>query len=189
MVTATGTDIANVVLQDGQGHSLRASELWSDGPVLLLVLRRPGCALCRQEVQQYSDRKAEYAALGVKIGVVLKEWKPEEVESFQAYWDGPVYLDSDMALYKTVHGGKLRKNSVLNLLNPAVWARGRRASKDIEDSNFKGEGLILGGLMVVDTSGKIVYSFAEQDFGVHAPQDEVLAACKAAAKGNNTTAR
>lgn len=188
MVSDAGTDIGNVVLKDGQGHSLRASELWSNNPVLLLVLRRPGCVLCRQETQQYSDRKAEFAALGVTTVVILKEWKPEEVEAFQAYWDGPVYLDSDMAMFKTVHGGKLRKNSVLNLLNPAVWARGRRASKDVEDSNFKGEGLILGGLMVVDTNGKVVYSFAEQDFGVHAPQDEVLAACKAAAQSNKTTA-
>ncbi|RKO83808.1 hypothetical protein BDK51DRAFT_49645, partial [Blyttiomyces helicus] len=33
---------------NGQGE-FKASELWADRPCLVLVVRRPGCALCREE--------------------------------------------------------------------------------------------------------------------------------------------
>ena len=41
-----------------------------------------------------------------------------------------------------------------------------------------GEGLIHGGLFVVNTDGGVAYSFKEKELGDHAPIEDVLVICK-----------
>eukprot|EP01051_Picozoa_sp_SAG22_P026356 SAG22_NODE_8274_length_668_cov_0.975395_2_plen_56_part_00 len=39
----------------------------------------------------------------------------------------------------------------------------------------------MGGLYVVDKDGEVQYTFVEENFGDHAPVDQVMAAAKACA--------
>ncbi len=64
-------------------------------------------------------QRAEYDALGIQLACVLHEWKEREVEAFSPeYWGGPLYLDESKAFYATVHGGAVRRGSIIDLLNP-----------------------------------------------------------------------
>lgn len=47
---------------------------------------------------------------------------------------------------------------------------------------LQGDGLTLGGLMVIKKGGVPSYAFAEERFGDHASMDDVLTACKAASE-------
>ena len=47
---------------------------------------------------------------------------------------------------------------------------------------LQGDGLTLGGLMVIKKGGVPSYAFAEERFGDHASMDDVLKACKAASE-------
>lgn len=114
---------------------------------------------------------------------LLKENIPEEVSEFHVedYWptSTPLYLDDDMTFFKALGGGKLRKGSLLSFLNPwsSIYKRLKVVQKDVKVSNLKGEGTIFGGLYVVSKRG-IHYQHVEKDFGVAAPIDEVIEACK-----------
>ncbi len=84
---------------------------------------------------------------------------------------------------QVIGGGKLLMGSAMGLLNPfgAVWKRIHEAAKTVPKHNVVGEGLIMGGLMVVGAGGQeLFFMHVETDLGVHADHGEVVEACKKA---------
>ena len=66
-----------------------------------------------------------------------------------------------------------------------VWKHAKVAKETVKDSNLKGDGLTMGGLVVVKKGNAgVQYAFAELNFGDHAEPADVLSACKeASARG------
>ena len=147
--------------------------------------------MCRSEAMRLHALKPKFDALGCSLVCLLKENIPEQVDSFLAgsgkhgeFWgaDTPLYLDNDMAFFRALGGGKLRKGGLSSFLPFAgFWKRYAKIKDDVADHNLEGEGLIKGGLYVVSKAG-IHYEHFEKDFGVVAPPEEVLAACEAVTK-------
>jgi hypothetical protein len=168
------------VLKDPRtGTELDASELTRDSPALVIILRRPGCLICRdqaiaiwesretlQKVCQGGASKKE-----VRLVCIVHEWKDREIEAFtKDYWKGELYWDESKAFYKAVHGGEVKRGSLLSLLNP--WSKAYKNIRDaksagrVKEQNFEGDGLTLGGLVILDCpDGNAVYQFAEKAFG------------------------
>lgn len=67
-----------------------SSHRQADGPVCVVVLRRPGCLLCREEaVKVWADREA-FAAAGVRLVCLVHEWIDREIAAFAPeYWGEP----------------------------------------------------------------------------------------------------
>ncbi|PRW57143.1 hypothetical protein C2E21_3832 [Chlorella sorokiniana] len=171
------------LLKGKGGEAIPAADLWKDGPCLVVALRRPGCLLCREESIKVWNARQQFEEAGVRLVCVLHEWIDREVDAFRPeYWGGELYYDQDKAFYAAVHGGKPARASLLQLLSPTVWRAGKRAKESglVKESNYKGDGLTLGGLLIIKKGGDIAYSYAEKTFGDHAPMEEVLAAAKAA---------
>ena len=53
---------------------IKAASLWAQGPALVVVLRRPGCLLCREQSLKLWAEHERLAALGLRLVVVLHEW-------------------------------------------------------------------------------------------------------------------
>ncbi|KAK9845230.1 hypothetical protein WJX81_000566 [Elliptochloris bilobata] len=55
------------------------------------------------------------------------------------------------AFYRAPNGGELRRGSLFNSLNPwsMIWKLAKAARQTVEESNLKGDGLTMGGLMVL----------------------------------------
>jgi len=65
------------------------------------------------------------------------------------------------------------------LTSPAVWANLRRNKNAGFKGNLKGEGYILGGVLVMGKGDQgVIKDFREEVWGDHAPVEEVLKACK-----------
>jgi len=178
------THVAEAQLKERSGKDVLAKELWATQPVLALILRRPGCVLCREESLKLWKKKEEYERLGIRMVCTLHEWLPKEVEAFAPeYWGGELYFDQTKAFYKALGGGTVQRGSLLWFLNPfsQIWSNGKRAKQTVKDSNLKGDGLTMGGLMVIQKGGIVEYSYREKVFGDHAPDNEVMEACKKAA--------
>jgi AhpC/TSA antioxidant enzyme len=142
--------------------------------------------LCREEAIHLWNERQKFESLGIRMVCILHEWRDKEVEAFHpAYWGGELYFDEAKNFHAAVHGGKIKRGNVLDLLNPfsRAWKNMRRAreSNTVKDSNLLGDGLTMGGVMIVSTAGKIEYAFPEATFGDHAPFEELLAAAKKAA--------
>ena len=140
--------------------------------------------MCRAEAKKLWAIKPQLDSLGVGLCAVLKENIPKEVAEFntEEFWPGPVYLDEQMVFFKALGGGTVRKGNLLGLVGGLInpWSSTSKITKEanalVKNSNFKGEGTILGGLYVVD--GKrddVVFQFVEKDFGVHAAPEDVEA--------------
>lgn len=139
--------------------------------------------MCREEAVNLWAMKSQFDELGVSLTCLLHENLPKEVEEFREYWPGPLYLDEEKAFYKWLGGGKPRQGSLMAFLNPfsEVWGHAKRASTKVAKSNLKGDGLTMGGLLVLN-KGIVGYHFIEKTFGVHAPIDDVVAAASDAPK-------
>ena len=156
------------------------SLLCSDTSFLLCAV------LCREESMKIWAEREKFEAMGVKLVCVLHEWREKEVEAFHpAFWGGEIYFDEKKAFHAAVHGGKVKRGNVLDLLNPfsRAWKNMKRAKEGgtVKDSNLVGDGLTMGGVMIFKAGGDVEYIYPEATFGDHAPFDVLLEAAKKAA--------
>lgn len=160
---------------------MKASDLWKQKPTILLCVRRPGCIMCRAEAHQLYSRKPIFDALGFQLIAVLHEQIEPEVRDFwPRYWGGVVILDRSMDFFKALGGGQLLKDKFVTgfLFNPRAIANYKRAKATGFEQNFRGEGMIKGGLFIIGSgSSGIAYQFIERNFGDWAPVSEVIDAC------------
>ncbi|KNE67104.1 hypothetical protein AMAG_12181 [Allomyces macrogynus ATCC 38327] len=158
---------------------IMAETLWQDRPVLFVLVRRPGCLLCREEAYNLSfQRQLIRDQLGIRmVAIVNQELGAREFAD--AYWRGECYMDSTFGIFKAMGEGKVRRASVFAALMPSVISRILRAMKSGLDHNFEGDASMLGGLLLVGPRDYgVVYEYPETEFGDFAPQDEVLDVCR-----------
>ncbi|KNE60458.1 hypothetical protein AMAG_05845 [Allomyces macrogynus ATCC 38327] len=157
--------------------------LWQDRPTMIVLIRRPGCLLCREEAFNLANQRDHLQKeLGIRMVAVVNQ-------SFGAqdfadnYWKGTCFFDKELGFFKAMGDGQIRKGSLLQLMKPSVLANMARARKTKLDSNLDGDGTILGGLLIVGPGDKgIVYEYPETEFGDHAPMETVLETCKSLAQ-------
>ncbi|GFR43500.1 hypothetical protein Agub_g4588, partial [Astrephomene gubernaculifera] len=110
-------------------------------------------------------------------------------------WPGPLYHDTSKSFYAALNGGTPLRGSVLGLLNPwgSVWQRIRAASKNVKEHNVRGEGLIMGGAMIIRRSGggdggegSVAWMHVESEIGFVADPDAMLCAAREVAEAGNT---
>ncbi|KAI9002172.1 hypothetical protein DFJ74DRAFT_696953 [Hyaloraphidium curvatum] len=94
-----------------------------------------------------------------------------------SFRDSPVYLDTTKAFYRFIGAGSLIWADPSDLTSPEAKVHGDRARAKKVKGNMKGEGRIMGGLVVVNTAGAI-YIYNEKIFGDHAPLGEVAEAAR-----------
>ncbi len=95
-----------------------------------------------------------------------------------------LHTHSTALQYKAVNGGlEVKRGSALGLLNPlgAAWSRIRAASKVVKSHNLVGEGMIMGGLLVVAPGGQPQLVHLESDLGVTCEHSDVVRAVERAA--------
>mmetsp|Transcript_8377 Transcript_8377/g.14969 ORF Transcript_8377/g.14969 Transcript_8377/m.14969 type:complete len:98 (+) Transcript_8377:360-653(+) len=93
-----------------------------------------------------------------------------------------------MGFYKALNGGdKPYRYSLLRFLLKFISPfrnrlkdNAKRAKSAGFEGNFKGEGLQVGGLFVMQKGGGMQYAFQEAELGDHAPLPDVMSAAKAA---------
>ncbi|KAI9018935.1 hypothetical protein DFJ74DRAFT_675324 [Hyaloraphidium curvatum] len=121
--------------------------------------------------------------MGVRLVAVIKENKPLEIAGFREFWPEPLelFLDESKAFYRDVAGGELNKASFFSLFGSSLRQNAARAESKGYSGNMKGEGFILGGIGVYDKDKGVVYSYAEKEFGDHAPLEDLLAAVRSVA--------
>ncbi|CAN1779915.1 Peroxiredoxin-like 2A [Linum perenne] len=160
---------------------MKVSELWRDKPAIFLCVRRPGCIMCRAEAHQLYAKKPIFDSMGIQLFAVLLEHIESEVQEFwPSYWGGMVLYDHSMDFFKALGGGSLLKDKFISgfLFNPRAISNNKRAKAMGLEQNFKGEGEIKGGLLIVGRKKSgIAYQFVERNFGDWAPIAEVIGIC------------
>jgi len=156
-----------------------ATTIWKENGAVIMVVRRMGWLLCREEAQKLLSLKPKLKDAGlesVKFAAVVHENLPGQLESFQRYWnDNDVYIDEDQSFYKAL--GNRWLGLFAGMLTRQVWKNIDRAKKGGFKGNLKGEGRLLGGVIVMGPGEQgVIAAFTEDVWGDHADLDAVMKA-------------
>jgi len=89
------------------------------------------------------------------------------------YLKSEVYLDQEKGFFKALFGGEVKKIGFFKAIASA--GKYSRAKKQIKGANLIGEGLILGGLFVIEKStGRVLYQFKEEKIGMTADIEDIV---------------
>jgi hypothetical protein len=97
-------------------------------------------------------------------------------------WNGPLLTDATRALYRAL----FVRRSFLGSVHDALFRSRRRVAESSargfgQGANLAGDGLMLGGVFVVDKGGRVLMDQRAQFIGDDAPPEAVLAALRTAA--------
>ncbi|KAM8858707.1 peroxiredoxin-like 2A [Spinachia spinachia] len=152
-----------------------AKTLWDKTGAVVMVVRRPGCILCREEAAELSSLKSQLQDLGVPLFAVVKENLGKELDFFKKYFSGRVYVDQMVGLYIFL--------GFRELSNMNIWRAYRRGFS----GNLRGEGLVLGGVFVIGPGDQgILLEHREKEFG---DKVNLLAVLRTARKTKDHVAR
>jgi hypothetical protein len=136
-------------------------------------------------VQLHRDRK-KFEEAGVRLAVI-GQGRPEHARHFreQMNVDLPIYVSGDRAAYRAA-GAKV--GTLGELVGPKSVLKGirRSASDKVVQGRVVGHAAQLGGVLIVKPDGSIPYAHLADDASDNPPNDEVLAAARAAADDSAT---
>ena len=159
-------EISNATLIDlNDGSEIKSNELWTnfEDKVIIYVVRRPGCPLCREQAQNLSNL-VKFGLRGVQLVAIIHERTfQQDISGFQAYLgaENKIYFDGAKHFYNALGGRYLGYEA---LLWPSVIRALRRVMSLNIEGTMSGEGRLLGGLLVVQKN-MICYEHKEQFFG------------------------
>ena len=162
---------------DRSGEKFQASELWKDNGVVLMVVRRVGCSLCREEAQDLSGILPKLQEKGFSLIAVVQE--SLGVAEFQSFFEGQIYLDPDRRFY----GPKERKIFWNDLFKPSTWRALYAIQTNGIPGNYLGEWRVLGGLFVIGPKNAgILLEHREDQLGFRVKTQDIIAAIEASCK-------
>lgn len=131
--------------------------------------------MCREEAAELSSLKPQLDQVGVPLYAVVKENIGTEVQDFQPYFKGEIFLDEKKQFY----GPQKRKMLFMGFIRCSVWRNFFRAWKSGYTGNLDGEGFVLGGVFVVGPGKQgVLLEHREKEFGDKVSLDAVLDAVK-----------
>jgi peroxiredoxin len=92
---------AKLTKLDEPDVSITASSLWEKQPVMVMVVRRPGCKLCRAQVQFMSQFRDEFARRNIRLLAVSHQ--EDSVQEFAEKFLGhkeDMFLDKKKDFYR-----------------------------------------------------------------------------------------
>lgn len=88
--------------------------------------------------------------------------------------DGNVFIDESKKTYNLMNFSKMGFLSGYGMMNPKVLVGAFSASKRGFKGNLRGDGLQLGGTIIVDKYGNIVYSHDQKNYTDYPKEDDLI---------------
>ncbi|CAN8216564.1 unnamed protein product [Coccothraustes coccothraustes] len=132
-------------------------------------------AISDHEASELSSLKPQLSKLGVPLYAVVKEKIGTEVEDFQHYFKGEIFLDEKKGFY----GPRRRKMMLSGFFRLGVWQNFFRAWRSGYSGNLEGEGFTLGGVYVIGAGRQgVLLEHREKEFGDKVSLPSVLEAAE-----------
>ena len=141
---------------------------------LVFLVRRPGCAACREHGQQLTELAMEDKS--VPFWAIVKETGIEEqgiLTFFSDFFHYPIYKDEKWKTYKAMGDRKL---TPFQLVKQFLGSKSRWAKKGIPN-RFKGGDVWVQGGILLFKRGKLRYAY-EEEFGKELVIADIRAAIK-----------
>ena len=151
------------------GKTVTLSELYKKGPVVLIFYRGAWCPYCNLHLKSFQTRLSDLQKLGASVVAVSVD-KPEYGTKVvkEGLIDFPVVSDSQTDILKAYN--------VIYQVPADLAAKYRVAYKiDLEAHSGRADHVIaVPATYVIDSSGKIVFAYANADYKVRTQPEEVI---------------
>lgn len=163
-----------VVLSDNSRR--RLSSFWQEKPLALVFPRFFGCPFGRRQVMQLCQEEEALRNAGIDV-VLVSSGTPAQAEAFRRDYKVPftIICDPDRVLFKKY---ALREMTLRDYLSPRMHAKTLQVlAQGYGHKSGEGSEPQLGGVFLINTSGKVEYAHIAADAADHpSPQDIVQAA-------------
>lgn len=161
-------------LKGWDGKTVTLSELWSDGPIVLMWYRGGWCPYCNIQLRAMQQNLDKIENAGARLVVLTPELPEKAKETAENNKLNIVALhDKDLGLAK-------KYGIVFELPAPILPMYRDKLKLGKYNGNDAME-LPLSATYVIDKSGKITYAFLDADYKKRAEPKDVVAAVKKAA--------
>ncbi len=161
-------------LKNWKGDTITLSELWKQGPVVLMWYRGGWCPYCNIQLRMMQQNLDKIEGAGAKLVVLTPELPEKAKETAEAN-------DLNIAALHDANLELAKKYGIVFEL-PAPIAPMYRDSGRLKEFNGSDElQLPLSATYVVDRFGEITYAFLDADYKKRAEPSDVITAVQAAA--------
>jgi len=98
----------------------------------------------------------------------------EDFVKGEYFKDGKIYIDESKASYEALNFGRKGASSMFGLLNPNMYLKALKASSKGISGNLKGDGTQLGGTLIVDKKGNIIYKHVQSSYSDQPAIEEIV---------------
>ncbi len=155
------------------GKTVKLSELWEEGPIVLMWYRGGWCPYCNIQLRAMQQSMDKIENSGAKLVVLTPELPEKAKETAEAN-------DLDLVALHDQGNALARKYGLVFQLPEAIIPSYRDKLKLPEYNGNDAMELPLSATYVIDQSGKITYAFLDADYKKRAEPADVIKAVEAA---------
>ena len=109
-----------------------------------------------------SREKMKDSLKHVAIGLAKLDY--EEFVKEDYFKEGKIYIDETKETYDALNFGKKGIFSFYGMMNPKLYMKSIQASSKGISGNMKGDGTQLGGTLIVDRQGNVIYKDVQASY-------------------------
>lgn len=163
-----GSQAPDAEVLDLEGHPVRLSALYAEGPVMLVFYRGGWCPFCNQQLHELAEANAAFTQRGVRLVAVSVD-RPDSAATTDATWEipFPVLSDSKLAAHSAF--------AVLNHMDDKLVRRLGMFGFDVEA--YSGEThhtVAVPSVFLIDGQGIVRWAHAETDYTVRPSVEQLL---------------
>ncbi|MDA1009939.1 MAG: peroxiredoxin-like family protein [Chloroflexi bacterium] len=166
-------ETAGLTVLTPQGEATRLGDLWTDRPVLLVLVRHYGCLFCRQQLADLRGVWSRIEVAGVQP-VVIGNGTPLMAEAFaeETGLEVPLYTNPGREVYAALG---TKRPGLRAFFHPRLYWNGLRATlRGFFPKAPKGDPAQLGGVFLVRPGGEMPYAYRSDLAGDHPSSAELL---------------
>lgn len=169
-----GDSAIDARLTGWDGNTVQLSQLWQQGPIVLMWYRGGWCPYCNIQLRAMQQSLDRLQDAGARLVILTPELPEKAKETAEAN-------DLDIVALHDPGNAVARKYGLVFQLPEAIIPTYRDKLKLPEYNGHDAMELPLSATYVIDTAGKITYAFLDADYKKRAEPAEVIAAVQAAA--------
>lgn len=166
-----GDKALDAELTGWNGKTVKLSEMWSEGPVVLMWYRGGWCPYCNLQLRAMQQELKAIEGAGAKLIVLTPELPEKAKETAEAN-------DVSFVALHDKNNATARKYGLVFELPESILPLYRDQLHLADVNGNDAMELPLSAVYVIDTDGKIRYAFLDADYTQRAEPADVVAAVK-----------
>lgn len=125
-----------------------------------------------------SEASEEIGTVLNHVAIGLAKLDYEDFYKDNYFANGHIYIDEDKSTYKALEFGAKGFFSLYGMLNPSMYSKASEAKKRGIKGNMQGDGTQLGGTLVVDKLGNVIFSHVQKEYADQPDFSKILESIK-----------